>query len=172
MLVLKKDMIVFNIKAKQDPPKREASLEPFGKANEADKEMESLFEQNQANAKPKQERSGSFFGLIRRGVKMVEEKKQQTPKRNTMVVQRKEEPPETVSMDTERHKQSVMTRIYIAQQKLHEINLGEALRDADQDVNDLKFETKNLDQELVMIKIEMAMIKCQIEETLMEQVEL
>ena len=38
-----------------------------------------------------------------------------------------------------------MTRIYIAQQKLHEINLGEALREADQQVNELKFETKNLD---------------------------
>jgi len=42
-----------------------------------------------------------------------------------------EKPNTNTSLDTtnttERHKQSVMTRIYIAQQKLHEINLGEAL---------------------------------------------
>lgn len=102
--------------------------------------MEVLFEQNQARAtgkQQKQERSGSFFGLLRRGAKMVEEKKQ-TPnrrERNTMRVSRgpesAEKPNINTSLDTERHKQSIMTRIYIAQQKLHEINLGEALQEAD-----------------------------------------
>ena len=42
-----------------------------------------------------------------------------------------EKPSANTSIDTERHKQSVMTRIYIAQQKLHEINLGSALQDAE-----------------------------------------
>ena len=49
-----------------------------------------------------------------------------------------EKPSINTSLDTERHKQSVVTRIYIAQQKLHEVNLGEALQDSDQQVNDLK----------------------------------
>ena len=68
--------------------------------------------------------------------KMVRDEKKETPnrrQRNTMVVQR--ESPEksaiNTSLDTERHKQSVLTRICIAQQKLHEINLGSALQDAE-----------------------------------------
>jgi hypothetical protein len=42
--------------------------------------------------------------------------------------------------------------------------LGEGLREREKAINENKCEIKNLDQELVMIKIEMAMLKCDLEE--------
>lgn len=68
--------------------------------------------------------------------------------------------------------ENILTRIAFAQQKLHETNLGPSLRSREKSLNEFKVEMKNLDQELVMIKIEMALVKCQIEESVMDQMEL
>ena len=68
----------------------------------------------------------------------------------------------------ERGKWSVLARLMMVQQKLNEVNLNEELRDRDQQLNFFKFEIKNLDQELIMIKIESALLKCQIEESIIE----
>ena len=68
--------------------------------------------------------------------------------------------------------ENILTRIAFAQQKLHETNLGQSLRSREKSMNEFKVEMKNLDQELVMIKIEMALIKCQIEESVMDQMEM
>jgi hypothetical protein len=54
---------------------------------------------------------------------------------------------------------------------LHETNLGEGLREKEKIINENKFEIKDLDQELIMIKIETALLKCQMEETVIEQLE-
>jgi hypothetical protein len=66
----------------------------------------------------------------------------------------------------------VLARLMMVQQKLNEVNLNEELRDRDQQLNFFKFEIKNLDQELIMIKIESALLKCQIEESIIEQLEI
>lgn len=72
----------------------------------------------------------------------------------------------------DRGKQSVLARLTIVQQKLNEVNLNEELREKDELINQNKFEVKNLDQELIMIKIESALLKCQIEESIIEQLEI
>ena len=45
-------------------------------------------------------------------------------------------------------------------ERLNEVNLGHELRNKESEINESQFEIKNLDQELVMIKIEMALLKC------------
>ena len=57
-------------------------------------------------------------------------------------------------------------------QKLGEVNLGEMLREQEVMINQDKLEIKNLDQELIMVKIESAMIKCQIEVAELEELEI
>ena len=57
----------------------------------------------------------------------------------------------------------------LAQQELYETNIGESLRERETVLNEHKFQMKYLDQELIMIKIEMALLKCQIEEYQIEQ---
>lgn len=64
----------------------------------------------------------------------------------------------------EKVKWSILARIMLAQQKLYQTNLGDNLRERENVLNDHKFQMKYLDQELIMIKIEMALLKCQIEE--------
>ena len=66
----------------------------------------------------------------------------------------------------------VLTRIHLAQQKLNETNLNEGLRERAEGLTECKFEIKQHDQELIMIKIENALLKCQIEEVDMEAFEL
>ena len=55
---------------------------------------------------------------------------------------------------------------------MHDTNLGEGLREREKVINDNKFEVKNLVQDLIMIKIETALISCQVEETVLEQLEI
>lgn len=48
---------------------------------------------------------------------------------------------------------------------MHETNIGEELRNREKVIVEHKAEMRGLDQELIMTKIEMALLKCQIEET-------
>ena len=72
----------------------------------------------------------------------------------------------------EKTKWSILARIMLAQQKLYETNLGESLRERETVLHEHKFQMKYLDQELIMIKIEMALLKCQLEEYHIEQLEI
>ena len=45
-------------------------------------------------------------------------------------------------------------------ERLNEVKLGHELRNKESEINESQFEIKNLDQELVMIKREMALLKC------------
>lgn len=51
------------------------------------------------------------------------------------------------------------------------MNLGQELRHREQFANNCRMRIKDIDQELVMIKIESALVKCQIEEVVFEQFE-
>ena len=51
---------------------------------------------------------------------------------------------------------------------MHESNLGEGLREREKVINESKFEVKALVQELIMIKIETALLNCQVEESILE----
>ena len=55
---------------------------------------------------------------------------------------------------------SVMTRILIAQSKMQETNIGDGLRNWEKIIVECKAEMRGLDQELIMTKIEMALLKC------------
>ena len=69
-------------------------------------------------------------------------------------------------------KWSILARIMLAQQKLYETNLGESLRERENVLHEHKFQMKYLDQELIMIKIETALLKCRLEEYHIEQLEI
>jgi hypothetical protein len=56
--------------------------------------------------------------------------------------------------------ENILTRIDLVQQRLHETNLGEELREREKIINDNRCEVKTLDQELIFIKIETALLKC------------
>ena len=68
----------------------------------------------------------------------------------------------------EKNKWSILARIMMVQQKLYETHLGENLREKENALTEHKFQMKYLDQELIMIKIEMALLKCQLEESQIE----
>ena len=83
------------------------------------------------------------------------------------------EPPKQLDEETiQKIKHTILTRIYLASQKLNEVNLAKDLREQERILNQCKFEEKNLDQELIIIKIETALVKCQIEEVYLEYIEL
>ena len=72
----------------------------------------------------------------------------------------------------DRKQNHIVARIIMAQEKLQDLNIVELLRDRESELNEAKVEMKNLDQELIMNKIETALLKSNLEEALMEEFEL
>ena len=76
-----------------------------------------------------------------------------------------EEPTVTMtSEELERFKASINMRIMLTRQKLHGTNLNNDLREKEIEISENQVEVKNIEQELIMTKIEIAMLKCQIDE--------